>query len=134
MSRRRPDHRTSEQRERNAEWRRVEVICTGRGTHAKLLFARYSINATALSGLTDAQVAKLSDLDASMLVVSNDEPGRYLVDNFPDVHMTQTFKCPRCSRNAPFKEDALNHRLLALARHGLRTVDLSRLDRVRLTQ
>ena len=132
MSRRRRDTRSPEQQARAAEWDRVEVVCTGRDTHARHLFARYKVHTSELGRIAAERIASLSDYDAAMLLVPKYAPDRYLVDNYPNTHMTQTFRCLRCARNVPFNEDLLNRRILALARHGHHTIDLSRLDRVRL--
>lgn len=48
-------------------------------------------------------------------------------------HMTQTFRCSRCGRNVPMRGEKFARRALALIVAGARHIDISRLDRVRLT-
>lgn len=49
------------------------------------------------------------------------------------VHQTLTFRCTRCGRNIPMREEKFTRRALALIVAGVRQIDVSRLDRVRLT-
>lgn len=49
------------------------------------------------------------------------------------LHQTQTFRCTRCGRNVAMREEKFARRALALIVAGARQIDVSRLDRVRLT-
>lgn len=134
MSRRRPDRRTARQLAR-AQWVfPVEVICTGRGAHAREFFERVDVSLEGMDGLTDDQLAELEMSDHRMLYLFTGRRGLrdehvHLVEGEGESHQTRTWRCEKCGRTIPRRDVKLRRQLALLARHGIKTVDLSRLDR-----
>ncbi|MGP9682780.1 hypothetical protein [Brachybacterium sp. AOP3-A1-3] len=139
MSRRRRDDRTDRERESDAQWRTLRVLCSGRGTHGHEVMARLLVHEDDIGSLTLADLPSLTagEVEAMVSVDEGRAPDpvpHYREDGTPGgVHFTRTFRCSRCGRTVPLREEKFTRRALALIVAGARHVDISRLDRVRLT-
>ena len=137
MSRRKPDDRTAEQKAMRAEYQSVEVICTGRGTHARELQARYWVNRDLMLEMLDRGLSTYAHDDLTFLecVLFVGHAELYMVEpEGAHPYYTVTWKCTRCGRNIPMKFGEDRRRAIALVSQGVSILDLSRLDRVRLIQ
>lgn len=139
MSRRRRDDRTDSERASDAQRRTLRVLCTGRDTHGQEVMARLLVHEDDIGSLTLADVPNctVGEVDAMVTIDEGLAPDPVLhrrADGTPDgVHFTRTFRCTRCGRTVPLREEKFKRWALALIVDGARRVDISRLDRVRLT-
>lgn len=139
MSRRRRDDRTDSERAMDAQWRSLRVLCSGRGTHGDEVMARLLVHEDDVSGLALTDVPRLTDGEVEAMVTVDEGqapdpvPHRREDGTPAGVHFTRTFRCGRCGRTVPLREEKFTRRVLALLVAGARRVDISRLDRVRLT-
>lgn len=140
MSRRKPDTRSAKEIRDWNEWDTVEILCSGRGTHSREVFGEVNVETVAARRLSDSELGGISTDKLLETYVHGMEDAAglssFLVHDVEDElggHITRTLRCRKCGRNLSFREGDLARRIVALVRAGGSRIDLSRLDRVRLS-
>lgn len=141
MSRRRPPSNYS------FDISKVEIGCTGRGSHKRVLLASAQVfgelgkpvqDFGAPDTLTDplhieASMEGFQHISCIEWKVAPEWEFVYLDGAHGsdiDAHRTGPFKCPRCERDMPLREDKAAKTLRALKANGVSFLDLSAMDAI----
>lgn len=95
----------------------VEIVCTGRRTHSKNRLGLVTVYVSA------GEVFRESGPEPFVWAPINEAPG----DPGVMPHSTRTYRCQRCGRSVPLRNDTENELVIELAKHGGSPLDISAL-------
>ncbi|GAA3681869.1 hypothetical protein GCM10023081_19950 [Arthrobacter ginkgonis] len=100
----------------------VEIGCTGRGSHRRIVIGSYDVWGEEPAGAADFA-------EDMKYVEERRTPDMHLVMDV-DAHFTIPFRCDFCGRDMPKRQESLVYMLRKLKSGGVKFLDLSSLDAI----